>query len=180
MARKPIDQDQAETVQDIAVISHDDKVSELYAQTRVEQRSIFDDDTLTSLESLSDLAELFASEGIASESIEDYGTGFTVVRNKRQLVEVPLVLITWKFSIGDKGAMVVVHAMTKDKRKVIFVDGGSGIRDQLERITVMRRERGSMYPQAALSVPGGLRVSDYTFEDQDGGEHEASTFYLAE
>jgi hypothetical protein len=163
------------------VTTYDDRVSELYAQTKVEQSPLFSDDVLSEIETPEQLAEFLAEQGVVSESIESYGTGFRVVRDKRQLIDVPLALIQWRFNIGDKGAMVIVHAMTQDKRKVIFVDGGTGIRDQLERVTVERRRRAHKHPQAALSVPGGLRVSDYTFEDpKTGEERDASTFYLAE
>ena len=143
--------------------------------------AVFADNMLAAIKSFDDVAAMFNDNGIAVETITDYGTGFSVV-DKARLVGVPMLLIEWRFNDGDFGEFVSVAAITKANEKVIFNDGSakSGILSQLRLVTQQRIERGSDTPQTGLLVEGGLTRSDYTYEDEKGQQRPATTFYLAE
>jgi len=114
------------------------------------------------------------------DDYSDYGSGFTVCEDKRQLIGVPLVIIQWRFSAGDYGTMVNAAVMTQDGRKLIVNDGSTGIMQQLLDVTDKRAEKNHPTPQAGLLVKEGLTVSDYTFTDAKGETAPASTFYLSQ
>ena len=145
----------------------------------------FDDATLRDIGSFQDALALLALNEIDAESIEEYGTGFTVLKtaDKARLVGVPLILIEWTFNKSSYGEapFVSLMAVTKSSEKVIINDGSTGIAKQLLDITNERVSRGHRHPQMGLAVPNGLSVSEYKWVDpSDGKEKPATTFYLAE
>lgn len=120
------------------------------------------------------------SDAYGLETVESYGTGFEPI-DKRQLVEVPLVIVQYGFHNGDYGEYVFVHAVTKRNEKVIFSDGSvkSGIAKQLADITA-EREKAGRETRAGILVSHGLRISEYDYTDPSTGEVlPAETYYLS-
>jgi len=159
------------------------RIAALYSQEKEAQRTIFSDEQLQAIGGIDDALALF--DGEALDSFADYGTGFRIVRDKRQLVDVPFVILEWRFTSGDMGGFVSFAAVTQSNDKVIVNDGSTGIREQLERVTMTRQKRGHNMPQHWLRVMGGLRMSEYEVDvpDERTGivtKRKAATFYLAE
>jgi hypothetical protein len=111
--------------------------------------------------------------------IGDIIPGFTVVE-KSELVGVPILLLGWRINTSNKyagsdGAMlefasVLVRDLARS-RTVVFNDGGTGIPAQLGLLE-------SKGVTGGVSVPNGLRVSEYLFTD-DEGSRMAHTHYLS-
>lgn len=134
----------------------------------------FSEDELRSLSTIDDLGNLFAEHELTLTKITDVlGDGFQLLDKKDSLADTPLAIVTWSLQKGDKGEFVTLRIMTKDNRKVIINDGGTGIRDQIKRLVA----KGVTAP---VWVPGGLRVSQYEYTDDKTGEvSRAETWYLA-
>lgn len=155
----------------------------------VHGRNLTDAD-LTSITDYASAALLLDTLGIPAEDAADYGTGFSVI-DKSKLLGVPLLILQWRFNEGDyDGDFVSVEAVTKHGDKVVFNDGSSGIRAQLQTVTVQRIAKGHPAPQAGLRVVGGLTKTDYFFNADtkesrnkvpagEKGWAPASTYYLA-
>lgn len=145
-------------------------------------RRTYDDDTLRGIGDYKAALALAAqTAGTELESTTDYGNGFAVLPTdeKGRLEKVPFVILEWDFHDGDKGRFVSALIVTKSGEKLILNDGSTGILRQLTRITESRVSRGVANPQASLTVPGGLRRSDYTTA-VNGSLTDATTFYLSE
>lgn len=97
------------------------------------------------------------------------GDGF-VVANKDALIDVKFLILSYTFSQGDYGPMVVARIMTERNEKLVLVDGSSGIYDQMRQA----EEKGFT---SGLLV-SGLNKSSYTYEDDNGDQKPAHTFYL--
>jgi hypothetical protein len=130
-------------------------------------------DNLRELNSFDDVATLF--DGAVTAVPDILGDGFTLIENKKQLVGIEFIVVNHRFVKGDHGdgGYSIVHVMTRDGRKVLFLDGGSGIHAQFTEL----HTRG-MLGQSALHVPGGLRESNYETMI-DGKMQAATTFYLS-
>lgn len=144
-----------------------------------------DKDALRTAASFKDVMALFSDAGAAGDSITDYGDGFVPVENKRDLERVPFVILTWSYGVsdtyrdpetGEPGEYAVARIVTEDGRKLIMVDGSTGIRAQLRDVEQRRVKRG-MPVDALLRVPRGLRSSTYDLPDGSG---VGTTFYLSE
>lgn len=135
---------------------------------------------LASINSLDDLLVLMDSTG-GVDSVDDYGTGFEILKDKNRLIDNPFAIAEWRFSPSKQygGEFVSALVVTKAGEKLILNDGGTGICDQLRTITDRRISAGRRNPQTGLLVSRGLRRSDYTYEDEKGAQIEASTYYLA-
>lgn len=110
--------------------------------------------------------------GILDIADSELSTGFAVLDtdSKARLVGVPLVILDWRFQIGDKGEFVSLVVVTKSNEKLIINDGSTGIRDQMKRFTGEPR---------ALGLRHGLRVSEYDYTDKTTKEvSRAKTYYL--
>lgn len=97
-----------------------------------------------------------------------------VVQDKDLLCGVPMLIVDTRFSVSKQYGtpFVSVTAMLKTGEVIIFNDGSTGICKQLDGIDVS--------PEAPLHVPGGLRRSDYDYEDPKTGKKiGASTYYLS-
>lgn len=134
--------------------------------------------TLRGLTSLDDVFRFIESEygGIIDVS-DEIGDGFAMIEDKGQLVGKEMALINWKIVDGDHGTFVFVRAMTRDEQRVMFIDGSTGICDQLLELSSRTGRFGGMH------VKRGLRRSDYEYEDTDAKTGEtkmkpATTFYL--
>lgn len=141
----------------------------------------YDVEKLGSLTSWGDVADLLESSNVQTLYADQVaGDGFTLLSSddKAKLIGVPMVLLEWRFNNGAQGRFVSVRAVAKtgvddtDVKKVIFNDGSTGILQQLTEIT----EKTSA--QGGLIVRKGLRVSQYTYEDEKGVERPAETYYL--
>lgn len=147
--------------------------------------TVFTDDTLATMTDFNSVKAIFDSAQVAIESFDEYGTGFKVVE-KDTLIGVPMILVEWRFNNGKYGEVFVsVAAVTKHNEKVIFNDGSTGIRQQLQTVTRQRTEKQHSTPQAGLLVENGLTRSDYEVDlpDPKTGELKAtpaSTYYLAQ
>lgn len=115
------------------------------------------------------------------EDFADYGSGFDILENKDNLIGVPFVVLEWRFTDSQKYSQTFASMVVVDEKnnKYIVNDGSTGICAQLQMVTQQRIDQGKAYPQAALICRKGLRRSDYTVEDSQGKELEASTYYLA-
>lgn len=127
---------------------------------------------LKAIGSFADAAQLLKDAGIVIHSTKEFGTGFEVT-DKNALVGKELIILEWEEKKGDFGPMAVVHAVTVDGAKVIFVDGSTGVKRDLERIAA---ESGITQ---GIHVPKGLVASDYEYEDDKGNKIPARTFYLS-
>lgn len=113
-------------------------------------------------------------EGVNSESqllaASELGDGFALAA-KNTLIDVKMVILSAKMSTGDMGEYVVVRAVTKDNRKVVIVDGSTGIKDQLGEFM---EDNDGRFPRVWEK---GLRVSQYTYDSPDGPK-PAETYYI--
>lgn len=148
--------------------------------------SAIDKDALSEVSDFASALQTLADAGVINESISDYGTGFTVV-DKNRLVNVPFVIMEWRFNEGDfknengeNVEFVSVAVVTKNGDKWVINDGGTGIAEQLRSVTRKRVEKKHGTPQNGLLVPAGLVRSDYTFVDAKGIEQPGTTYYLSE
>ena len=103
--------------------------------------------------------------------------------DKKDLVNVPLMLLTWNISDPTKsefeGQYIVVRGITRMGKRFRFSDGSTGIFQQLRKLTGVRRAQGYATPNAGLVIEKGLVKSDYTFLDEKGKPANATTYYLA-
>lgn len=134
-------------------------------------------DTLRAITTWQEAAE-YATRltGHEVETVASYGEGFEQVE-KDELVGVPHFIIEWREVSGTYGVFVVVKAITESNRKVLYVDGSTGIQAQLRAIADEREANNSPAPQTGLMVGGGLKLSTYTAV-VDGKDTPARTYYL--
>lgn len=111
---------------------------------------------------------------------EDLGDGFVLVKEeqKRSLVGVPMVCLYAQLRTGTLGGYVVARCVTRDHRKVVIVDGSTGMYEQLR---LYMESHGGLW----INIWGkGLRASDYDVEvpnPKKPGEMmtiEATTYYI--
>lgn len=114
---------------------------------------------------------------ISEDNNED---GFELVKEKDDLIGVPMTVLGWRTSNGDFGEFVSVRAITEDDRKIVFNDGSSGVMATLHR-TETRLNMNSLKEWLFIPIilEKGLRASNYTFTDDQGKEKKATTHYLA-
>jgi hypothetical protein len=142
----------------------------------------FSEDEYAGIQNFNDAMKLLSDAGITvANAADEIGDGFVLIKGddeKARLIGVPFILISWNFNAGDFGKpFVSARGITQDGLKFVLNDGGSGIRDQLDKY------KGDM---GGLFVPHGLRRSDYGLDADDKpvklGSPEsvgkATTFYL--
>ena len=115
------------------------------------------DTDLRSVKSFEDAINLAAAQhGDIQDYAEKYGTGFDVLEDKGELVKKDLLFLEWRFRDGDYvGGFVSVVGMTAEGRKFVINDGGTGLFEDLKRITAEEGRNGG------LRVKRGLRESIY-------------------
>jgi hypothetical protein len=143
----------------------------------------WDENALRSVSSWDDLAELARANDLPVTDVSKVlGDGFTLIDNakdKRTLIGVPFVIVSWAQVEGDrtdaqgvKAKFTTMRIMTKDGRKLIVNDGSTGIHAQVNGLIKQQI-------RPFVKVSRGLRVSDYEYTDPTSGEtSSASTFYL--
>lgn len=154
------------------------------ANGEIVQRALFTDDQLRGIQSWEDINALFAEKELSVTNVaEVLGTGFSLfdTDDKNKLCGVPLMILDWRFNVGDMGTFVSLTVAYKSPDggmgKVIVNDGSTGICAQIESLT----NRGITAP---LMVPNGFVRSDYDYEDVDKNGKKvmrpATTYYLSE
>lgn len=118
------------------------------------------------------LAREMYGEAAVVAAADVIGDGFRLLDNKDQLIEVPFLALAWDFHQGDHGEFVSVKVVTRDGLKFVLNDGSTGIRDQLMQYSADKSQYGGLFCMK------GLRRSDYTFEDENGEEKAARTYYI--
>lgn len=127
---------------------------------------------ITDFASAVDLAQsVYGQENVVVAS-DVLGDGFKMLDNKSQLLGLGFFAVAWNFSMGDHGEFVAVKLVTEDNRKLVITDGSTGIYAQLAAYSKNTGRYGGLF------VRKGLRVSEYTYEDEKGDEKDARTYYL--
>lgn len=149
----------------------------------------FTEDEYRDIQTMDDAIALF-QEKMGAEVVdasEEIGDGFALIEDKDKLVGVPLLLLTWNFNASDRGPkpFVSVRAIARftagGDAKVVFNDGGTGIREQLEKFT----DKGGR-PMGGVFVGHGLRKSEYGLDAENQpvklnspeAVGKATTYYL--
>ena len=142
----------------------------------VVQTSKLNDAMLAEIQSFDDALAIINDvfDGHIIEADKVLGTGFGVADEKAAYIGVPFVILKGDRNAsekGEKGRFWSLHCVTKDGRKVIINDGGTGIADQLDMLAERhgdlflssRDEKG--WERLSLSAPmlvkRGLRASSY-------------------
>ncbi|UGC97975.1 hypothetical protein [Rhodococcus phage P19] len=133
---------------------------------------------LASIQSFEDAAALLATRYETILDSDDLGDGFDLVKDKSTLLDQTMLLISWRIMDADDKMKfgepwVIVRAVTEDNRKIVFIDGSTGIRDQLVGVTASSGRTGGVLAR------DGLRVSVYDYTDDKGVTTEAKTYYIA-
>lgn len=129
--------------------------------------SIINDEMLAEIQSFDDALALVNSVlgGEVVESDKVLGTGFGVADEKNAYVGIPFIVMRADKNLsdmldpetGEKRVFWSLHCVTRDGRKVIINDGGTGIGAQM---TELYRRHPEMTGKPLL-VKKGLRVSNY-------------------
>ncbi|ARK07692.1 hypothetical protein Toil_gp09 [Rhodococcus phage Toil] len=133
---------------------------------------------LAQIQSFDDAFALAQDRFVTIISSEELGDGFTLT-DKSELIGTEMLILAWRLQDKEDQTKkfgqpwVIVRAVTRDNRKVVFTDGSTGVRDQLIGIQSLSDRTGGIH---ALN---GLRVSTYDYTDNQGVTKEANTFYIA-
>lgn len=127
---------------------------------------------INSFDDAVELARLTYGDANVVAASEVLGDGFKMVENKDTLIGVPFFAIAWNFLMGDHGEYVAVRLVTEDNKKLVMVDGSSGVFQMLANYSKKTGRAGGLFCQK------GLRRSDYTYTDEGGKEKSARTYYL--
>lgn len=134
------------------------------------------DEALSGITSFDDalrlLQETYGADSVAIAS-DVLGDGFALLDNndKHKLVGEGFILVNWDFHMGDHGEFVAARLVTANNKKMVLIDGSTGICKQLSLYTANTGKSAGLY------VAKGLRRSDYTYDD-NGTEKAATTYYL--
>lgn len=147
---------------------------------------MWSDDQLGDVKSFSDAMSLLNEANVSVVSTDDLGNGFTVLKEKDQLIKVPFIILDAILNRGDNGLFVSLYVVTERNEKLIVNDGSTGIRDQVRRYFARLNGRelsvddiGSHVLKGVM-VKNGLSRSDYTYDDPNTGESKnAATYYLS-
>lgn len=142
---------------------------------------VYDVATLQNLATFDDAVALLTQQyGTIEDANRVIGSGFSLMDGsaKSRLVGEPFLIVhcmfpestDYKNEDGTAAHYAVTHIITKDGRKLILTDGGTGIYRQLEEWCIRSGRYGG------LMVAGGLRESKYELPDGSG---EGTTYYLA-
>lgn len=155
------------------------------SQEIVKLNTYFSDDVIGEIETWDQLGSYISEQEILLEHVSQYGSGLKVLEKKERLIEVPFMILDYRFHEGKQGEFASVAIMTKlpievdgqPHSKFVVNDGSTGIKDQLKRIEEERVAKGNDM-RRPLYCPKGLRKSTYEVE-VDGETTEATTYYLA-
>lgn len=144
--------------------------------TEMEALEVFRDADLLSVQSFDDAFALIEAAGQTVTEIDKVlGTGFGVADEKTSFVGVPFIVMRCdrhESPLGEAKRFWSMHIVTRDNRKAIINDGGTGIAAQFDalsennkdmffdRITATEKRMVSL--KSPLLVKRGLRVSNFT------------------
>jgi hypothetical protein len=143
-------------------------------------KRVFDDAALADITDLQSALDALANAGATVDNFNEYGNGFSILRDKAQLSGKPFVVLEWRFNTGTFGEFASALIVTEDGTKCVLNDGSTGIFTQLRMVTDSRERNDVANTQSGLLVKNGLRVSEYTYSDEKGNEIPARTWYLAD
>lgn len=150
----------------------------------------FDSAILDTMHTPDEIARYFAGKGVnVSDNDIDGIKSLSIVDNKDSLIDVPFLILSWKFNPGDYGnEFVSAEIMLKEGARFVLNDGGTGIAKQLRDLSDYRTAHGHPTPFAGRMISGGLRKSGFWFHAASGqtatkrpegeGWAPASTYYL--
>lgn len=134
--------------------------------------SVISDAMLGEIQSFDDalavINDVFAGQIVEADKV--LGTGFGVADEKAAYIGVPFVILKGDRNPsekGEKGRFWSLHCVTKDGRKVILNDGGTGVAEQMDTLAerhpelflITDTERVSL--SRPMLVKRGLRASSY-------------------
>lgn len=122
-------------------------------------------------DAFTDAIVLLRNAGITITDAAQLGDGFGVA-DKATLCGIEMLCLDWKVYPGDYGPMSVCRNVTKDGRKVVIIDGSTGMHAQLADYGL---ENGGKWP---VRWAHGLRRSDFTYTADDGSDKPATTYYI--
>lgn len=121
--------------------------------------------TVTKTEPMLDEIESFdeAMNAIAEAGLAVHVINTTeLVEDKDTLIGKPFLITAWRENQdGDYGSFVSVMAITQDDRRIVFNDGSTGIRLQLQELAL----KGIA---SRILCKDGLRRSDFRFDEKTG------------
>jgi len=130
---------------------------------------------VTHLATYDEIARELVDSGASLVNAADVADGFTVLKNKDQLVGSEMLIIGWDIRISPQYGteFAIIRIITKaTNSKVIITDGGAGIYGELVKL-----------PEHVNAVycPTGLRRSDYDatpdYDPETGAGRPAGTTY---
>lgn len=133
-------------------------------------------DEMMEVQNFADAFAILKAAGLEPTVVNE----FELIEDKKTLIDVPFIILSYKFHPGDYGGeFVSVSAITDQNKKIVFNDGSTGIRAQLQALS----DKGI---QTGIICMHGLRVSEYYYNadtkevsnDKAEGFAPASTFYL--
>lgn len=108
----------------------------------------------------------------------ELGDGFALLdsKDKAKLEGIPFFIVQQSSSNGTFGSYSILRIITADNRKLVLIDGSSGIHAQMEELRARFGEEALTKPMLCRN---GLRVSEYDYTDESTGEvRPAKTYYL--
>lgn len=167
--------DATETKNDKKVKDKAKKDSDAAPSTAISTAPAVSDALALSTLSDEDLLKVAEVKGSTYEEL------WTQITDKRKLVGVGFFILDVEFRPdGDFGAYTTIRGKTMNRPgrpgyRFVLSDGSTGINKQL-------REMAATQPDGKLNLPmpclKGLRASDYKYQDDDGNEKPATTFYI--
>jgi len=94
--------------------------------------------------------------------------------DKSELEGVPFIITAVAVREGEHGPYVQCTFLTEDGQVGKFSDGSTGVCAQLDP-----SQNNGEEIKLPIDVPGGLRASRYTYEDEAGKTKPAITYYLS-
>ena len=120
------------------------------------------------VDSFEDIYNAVGSENIA-HATDVIGDGFSILEEKAQLVDVPLMILSARFTTENARGEGYwsIRVITKSGEKFVVNDGGYGIAQAMDTLKV----KAAKFP---VYVPHGLRRRDYTHPEYG----QATTYYF--
>lgn len=137
--------------------------------------TMLNDESLGDVKTFDDALALLADSGmVQSDAADLIGDGFESLDNKDLLINVPFVILDYKFSDnGNYGEFVIIRLMTQDNRKYRLTDGSTGILADIQKLA-RRNVVGNVLCRK------GLTVSEYEYIDANNKKTPAKTYYIAQ
>lgn len=151
----------------------------------------FDDLALRGITSFDDAVEAATAEwGEVVDYAEEFGSGFSVLENKTELVGERSLILSFKINEGKWGGFVSALVLTERGGKYIVNDGSEGMYKQLRGIALQGRNGGILMQKGlsrstydtCMECGKPRRPSEHTCTycgDASERRSEGETFYIA-